>query len=63
MVGYNKMLEVLKPSAIICYGDPFPLMSGNIKVISLFNHEELIKKLGFDEYVKRYMDGDLYPSN
>lgn len=63
MVGYNKMLEVLKPSAIICYGDPFPAMSGNIKVISPFNHQELIKKLGFDEYVKRYMEGDLYPSN
>lgn len=63
MVGYNKMLEVLKPSAIICYGDPFPSMTGNIKVINPYNHEELIKKLGFDEYVKRYIEGDLYPSN
>lgn len=49
MVGYNKMLEVLNPSAIICYGDPFPSMTGNIKVINPYNHEKLIKKLGFDE--------------
>ncbi len=30
--GYNKMLEKLKPSAIICYGKPFPEMKGNLKV-------------------------------
>lgn len=63
LLGYNIMLERIKPSAIICYGDPFPSMTGNIKVINPYNHEELIKKLGFDEYVKRYMEGDLYPSN
>ncbi len=26
------MLEKLKPSAIICYGKPFPEMKGNLKV-------------------------------
>ena len=31
MLGYNKMLEKIKPSAIICYDDPFPNMKGNIK--------------------------------
>ena len=32
MRGYNKMLEVIKLSAIICYDKPFPEMKGNIKV-------------------------------
>jgi hypothetical protein len=63
MKGYNKMLEVIQPSAILCYGDPFEGMKGNIKSLSPFNHEELIKKLGFDEYIKRFMENDLYPSN
>jgi len=34
LLGYNKMLEVIKPSAIICFDTPFPEMKGNIKVIS-----------------------------
>ena len=42
--SYNKMLEVIKPSAIIIYGEAFPEMKGNIKVISPFNREELIAK-------------------
>ena len=62
MRGYNKMLEVIKPSAIICYGEPFRAMKGNIKVISPYNHKELIAKLGQEEYVKRFFEGDLYPS-
>lgn len=63
LLGYNKMLERIKPSAILCYGELFDGMRGNVKALSPFNHEELIKKLGFDEYVKRYIEGDLYPSN
>ena len=63
MTGYNKMLEVIQPSAILCYGDPFPKMKGNIKTLSPYNHNELIQKLGFNEYVKRFMEGDIYPSN
>ena len=61
--SYNKMLEVLKPSAIVCYGEPFSEMRGNIKVISPFNHEELIKKMGLSEYTRKYFAGELYPSN
>lgn len=30
--GYNKMLEIIEPSVIICYGKPFPEMKGNFKV-------------------------------
>lgn len=30
MLGYNKMLEIIQPSAIICYDEPFPSMTGNV---------------------------------
>ncbi|MDE6785137.1 MAG: DUF4417 domain-containing protein, partial [Ruminococcus sp.] len=30
MEGYNRMLEEIEPSAIICYSEPFPEMKGNI---------------------------------
>ena len=63
MLGYNKMMEVIKPSAIICYGEPFDEMKGNIIKISPFNHEELIAKMGMAEYTKKYLAGELYPSN
>ena len=56
------MLEVIKPSAIIIYGEAFPEMKGNIKVISPFNREELIAKMGFEEFMKKYLAGELYPS-
>ena len=32
MKGYNEMLRRIKPSAIICYGKPFPEMKGNLKI-------------------------------
>lgn len=61
MLGYNKMLEIIEPSAIICYGTPFPEMKGKIKAIDPFNKEELIKKMGFVEFTKKYLAGELYP--
>lgn len=61
MKSYNKMLEMVKPSAIICYGTPFDEMKGNIKVIDPFNKEELIKKIGIAEFTKKYLLGELYP--
>ena len=61
MLGYNKMLEIIEPSAIICYGTPFPEMKGKIKAIDPFNKEELIKKMEFVEFTKKYLAGELYP--
>ena len=29
--GYNKMLEIIKPSVVICYDEPFKTMKGNIR--------------------------------
>lgn len=31
MLGYNKMMEVIKPSMVLCYDEPFGSMKGNIK--------------------------------
>lgn len=31
--GYNEMLRRIKPKAILCYGQPFPEMEGNVIVI------------------------------
>lgn len=61
MSGYNKMLEVINPSAIICYGTPFKEMKGNIKAVDPFNRTELIKKIGLAEFTKKYLAGELYP--
>ena len=61
MKGYETMLEKIKPSAIICYGTPFPEMKGNIKVIDPYNREELIKKIGIEEFTRKYFSGELYP--
>lgn len=44
MIGYNKMLEKIKPSAVICYGKPFPEMKGKIKAFEPCG-EELAKEL------------------
>ncbi len=61
MEGYELMMQKIKPCAIICYGDPFPEMKGNIKSIDPFNKEELIKKIGIAEFTKKYFAGELYP--
>lgn len=61
MLGYNKMLEIIEPSAIICYGTPFPEMKGNIKAIAPYNKEELIKKMVLAKFTEKYLAGELYP--
>lgn len=34
LCGYNKMLEVLNPSSILCIGKPFPEMKGKLIVVN-----------------------------
>ena len=46
MLGYKKMLKIIKPSAIICYGKPFKDMVGNIKVFPYNRHENSEAKYG-----------------
>lgn len=33
LCGYNKMLEAIEPSAVICFGDPLDEMEGNLIVV------------------------------
>lgn len=37
-------------------------MKGNIHIVSPFDEEQLIKQLGFDEFIKKYLNGELYPT-
>ena len=55
MLGYNRMLEVIKPRSIICYDEPFPSMKGNIKSF-LPTTYEWTKSLGWRDRAKFYME-------
>ena len=55
MLGYNKMLEIIKPSAIICYDEPFDKMTGNIKSF-LPTTYEWTKALSWQDYSKFHFD-------
>lgn len=46
LLGYNKMLEKIKPRAIICYDKPFPEMKGNIIEFPYNRHESWEAKYG-----------------
>ena len=60
--GYTKMLEVINPRQIICYGEKISGMDGNITFINPFDYQELKNKMGETEFLKKYMTGELYPS-
>ena len=51
MLGYNKMMEIIKPSAIICYDEAFPEMKGNVKSF-LPTTYEWTKELDWKDYAK-----------
>lgn len=61
MSGYDIMLKKIEPSLIICYGDPFDEMKGNVLAFDPYNKKDLIKKIGLAEFVKKYENGELYP--
>lgn len=60
--GYNTMLDIVEPSAVVCYGEPFDKMRGNIKFVDPLDKRTLIKKLGWKEFVRKMMNDELYPS-
>lgn len=41
--GYNKMLEVIEPSKIICYGSPLPQMEGNLVCVDYLSSRKVIR--------------------
>ena len=62
LAGYKKMLEVIKPIAIIVYGDKIPGMNTqNVTFINPYDTKEGVDKLGVNEYAKRFFAGEVYP--
>ena len=51
MPGYNEMLKRIKPSAVICYDEPFGEMKGNIKAF-LPTQYEWTSRLDWKEKAK-----------
>lgn len=43
MKGYNEMLEIIEPSAIICLGEPFPEMRGNVIVVDYLSSRKVAR--------------------
>ncbi len=43
MRGYNAMLEKIKPSKIVCFGQPFPEMKGNIIVVDYMASRKVVR--------------------
>lgn len=41
--GYNSMLEKIEPSAIICFGEPFAEMQGNIIVVNYRDSRKVVR--------------------
>ena len=46
MLGYNTMLDVLNPSNIIIFGDPFPEMEGNIIAVDYLSSRKVVRSDG-----------------
>jgi hypothetical protein len=43
MRGYNAMLEIIEPEAIICFGEPYPEMEGNIVVVDYIKSRKAVR--------------------
>lgn len=43
MKGYNQMLESIEPSAILCLGEPFPEMEGNIVTVDYWTSRKVAR--------------------
>lgn len=43
LLGYEKMLERIEPSHIICYGNPFTEMQGNLIVVDYFKSRMVVR--------------------
>lgn len=43
MRGYDTMLNILQPSAIICFGEPFPEMEGDIIKVGYLSSRKVVR--------------------
>ncbi len=57
MLGYNEMLNRIKPSKVICYGKPFDEMKGGIIEVDYAETNNLSK----DFFVKKTFISELFP--
>lgn len=46
MRGYNAMLKAIEPSAVICFGVPFPEMNGNIISVDYNSSRKVVRRYG-----------------
>lgn len=57
MAGYNEMLHRIKPTAIICYGEPFTEMKGNLITIDYAKTNNLAKTERASKPIIKYFIG------
>ncbi len=43
MKGYNAMLEAIDPSAVICFGVPYPEMEGRIITVDYLSSRKVVR--------------------
>ena len=43
MLGYNEMLTRIEPSSIICFGNPFKEMEGNIIIVDYLESRKVVR--------------------
>ncbi len=43
MRGYEAMLETIEPEAIICFGDPYPEMEGNVITVDYISSRKVVR--------------------
>lgn len=41
--GYNEMLEIIEPTAVICFGEPFPEMRGNVVAVDYLSSRKVVR--------------------
>ena len=41
--GYNNMLKTVEPSAVICFGEPFKEMDGNLIVVDYRKSRKVVR--------------------
>lgn len=43
LLGYNEMLTRIEPSSVICFGDPFKEMEGNIIIVDYLESRKVVR--------------------
>ena len=57
MAGYKELLRRIKPTAVICYGEPFEEMGGKLIVIDYAETNNLSQEKAFTKPIIKYVCG------